>query len=258
MQFARPGRGSRPGSPSHPHPRPDAAARPRVLSSGKPAIIPACVEPVTEHTTMVSKKTPSSRSCSRDLHRPAREPVAAERMVTEAPAGNRVGLAAGREHVREHLFPALLDADAELRPDQPHVRTSKPAYQDVADLVVDEVRPGDPALLDEHELQTGIGGYGRDLAGVVGLDAADRHERVATLRQCVGDQVLQLAPLCCRRRRFPSSCPRASPRPRRRPDASSSGQAAGWATGRTGAASGGSRRGTRAGTPTVASIARHG
>ena len=30
----------------------------------KPAIIPAWVEPVTEQTTIVSKKTPSSRSCS--------------------------------------------------------------------------------------------------------------------------------------------------------------------------------------------------
>ena len=30
----------------------------------KPAIIPACVEPVTEQTTIVSKNTPSSRSCS--------------------------------------------------------------------------------------------------------------------------------------------------------------------------------------------------
>lgn len=33
-------------------------------SAAKPAIIPACVEPVTVHTTMVSKVTPSCCSCS--------------------------------------------------------------------------------------------------------------------------------------------------------------------------------------------------
>ena len=32
--------------------------------AAKPATIPACVEPVTEHTITVSKKTPSSASCS--------------------------------------------------------------------------------------------------------------------------------------------------------------------------------------------------
>ena len=37
---------------------------PASSSTAKPAIIPACVEPVTEQTTIVSKNTPSSRSCS--------------------------------------------------------------------------------------------------------------------------------------------------------------------------------------------------
>ena len=32
--------------------------------AAKPAIMPACVLPVTEQTTIVSKNTPSSRSCS--------------------------------------------------------------------------------------------------------------------------------------------------------------------------------------------------
>ena len=32
--------------------------------SAKPAIMPAWVEPVTEHTMIVSKKTPRSRSCA--------------------------------------------------------------------------------------------------------------------------------------------------------------------------------------------------
>ena len=33
-------------------------------SSAVPAIMPACVEPVTVHTITVSKKTPSSCSCA--------------------------------------------------------------------------------------------------------------------------------------------------------------------------------------------------
>ena len=32
--------------------------------AANPAIIPACVEPVTVQTTIVSKKTPSAASCS--------------------------------------------------------------------------------------------------------------------------------------------------------------------------------------------------
>ena len=36
---------------------------PASSSTAKPAIIPACVEPVTEQTMIVSKKTPRSRSC---------------------------------------------------------------------------------------------------------------------------------------------------------------------------------------------------
>ena len=37
---------------------------PASSSTANPAIIPACVDPVTEHTTIVSKNTPRSRSCS--------------------------------------------------------------------------------------------------------------------------------------------------------------------------------------------------
>ena len=42
-----------------------------------------------------------------------------------------------------------------------------------------DVRPVDPALLHEHALQAELRGHRRDLAGVVGLHAADRDERVA-------------------------------------------------------------------------------
>ena len=69
-----------------------------LLGPAKPAIIPACVEPVTEQTTIVSKKTPSSASCAGDLARPAREPVAAERVVGGA-GRDRVRLAAALAHL---------------------------------------------------------------------------------------------------------------------------------------------------------------
>ncbi len=36
---------------------------PASSSAANPAIMPACVEPVTVQTTIVSKKTPSSSSC---------------------------------------------------------------------------------------------------------------------------------------------------------------------------------------------------
>ena len=44
-------------------------------------------------------------------------------------------------------------------------------------------------------MQARVGRHRRDLAGVVGLDAADRHERVAALGERVGDEVLELADL---------------------------------------------------------------
>ena len=39
--------------------------RPGSSAAAKPAIIPACVEPVTLHTMIVSKNSPSSASCWR-------------------------------------------------------------------------------------------------------------------------------------------------------------------------------------------------
>ena len=111
------------------------------------------------------------------------------------PGRDRVRPAAALLHLSQRLFPALLEADPEPGPDQPHVGAGEPAEQDVADLVVDRVRPVDPGLLNEHAPQTHAGRDGRDLPGVVGLDATDRDERVTALGQRVGDQILQLAGL---------------------------------------------------------------
>ena len=75
------------------------------------------------------------------------------------------------------------------------VRAHEAAHQDVAGPVVGDVRPLHPVLLDEDAPEARVGRDGRDLARVVGLDAADRHERVAALRERVREEVLELAHL---------------------------------------------------------------
>jgi hypothetical protein len=108
---------------------------------------------------------------------------------------DRVRPPAGRLDLPQHLLPAFLVADAEPGAHQPDVGTGQPADQNVADLVVDRIGPVDPTFLNEHALQADPGGHRGDLAGVVGLDTADRHERVTAPGQGIGDQVLQLAGL---------------------------------------------------------------
>jgi hypothetical protein len=56
-----------------------------------PAIIPACVDPVTAHTMIVSKKTPSSRSCCSTSTAQFANPSPPSRW-SEAPAGIAYGV----------------------------------------------------------------------------------------------------------------------------------------------------------------------
>ena len=79
--------------------------------------MPAWVEPVTLHTTIVSKKTPSSASCCCDLVGPVGEAEAAQTMIGRA-GRDRVGHAALGADVLERLLPARLHADAESGLDQ--------------------------------------------------------------------------------------------------------------------------------------------
>ena len=130
----------------------------------------------------------------RHLDRPAGEAEAAERMVGGA-GRDRVRLAAGLLHVAQRLLPRLLEADAEAGLDEPHVGAAEARHEDVADPVVGDVGPVDPALLHQHALQAEAGGDRRHLPRVVGLHAADRHQRVAARRERVGDEVLELAGL---------------------------------------------------------------
>ena len=169
-------------------------ARARRSWSAKPAIIPACVEPVTEQTTIVSKKTPSSRSCSATSPAQRAKPSPPSGW-SDAPAGIGYGL------------PPASSTEASASSQLGRMPMSKPGRveadvgahdareQDVADLVVDDVGPLDPALLDEHAAEPEARGDGRHLARVVRLHAADRDERVAALRERVGGEVLQLAHL---------------------------------------------------------------
>ena len=125
---------------------------------------------------------------------PASEAEPAERVVGGA-GRNRIRLAARLLDRRERVLPAPSDPDVEAGRVEPHVRTHDPREEDVADLVVDDVRPVHPVLLHEDAPKAEPCRDGRDLTGVVRLHAADRDERVAPLRERVRGEVLELAHL---------------------------------------------------------------
>ena len=142
----------------------------------------------------MSKKSSELRLLVGDLAGPACEPVAAERMVGGA-GRDGVGLAATLADVVERLLPALAEADVEAGVGQAHVGAHDPREEDVADRLVARVVPVDPVLLHEDAGEAEVRCHRRDLPRVVGLDAADRDEGVAPLREGVGGEVLELAHL---------------------------------------------------------------
>src|SRR5262249_51417671 len=91
--------------------------------------------------------------------------------------------------------PALLDRDAEVFLREFDRRAQYPRQLDVADTVVDAVGPVDPAALNQVALHAQFRRDGGDLARVVRLDAADRDQGVAALRERIGHEVFQLAKL---------------------------------------------------------------
>ena len=138
-----------------------------------PAIMPAWVEPVTVQTTMVSKKTPSSRSC-RSTSRPVHEAESAERVLGGA-GRDGVGLAAGSLDLRQRLLPRPADADVEAGWVEAYVGAHDPGQEDVADRSL----PGSSQFTHfpgRAGTEAELGRDGRDLAGVVGLVAADRDQ----------------------------------------------------------------------------------
>ena len=129
-----------------------------------------------------------------DLVGPACEPEPTERVVGGA-GRNCIRLAAALLDRRERVLPAPPDPDVETRAVEPHVRTHDAREQQVADLVVDDVRPLHPALLHEDAAKAEPCRHGRNLTGVVRLHAADRDERVASLREGFCGEILELAHL---------------------------------------------------------------
>jgi hypothetical protein len=108
---------------------------------------------------------------------------------------NGIGLAAAPFHFFQRVFPAAPEPDVEPLVDQPHVGAHQPAHHDVADPVVHRIGIVHPVFLHQHAGQAQLGGHRRHHARVVGLDAAYRDQRVATLFQGLRNQVFQLAQL---------------------------------------------------------------
>lgn len=102
---------------------------------------------------------------------------------------------AARPDVVQRALPAVLELDAEAGLDQLDVGTHDPGQQNVAHSVADRIRPVDPALLHQSRLQPEFGRHGRNLPGVVRLDAADGDEGVGSGSQCIWHEVLELAGL---------------------------------------------------------------
>src|SRR6185437_7127434 len=107
----------------------------------------------------------------------------------------RVGLSPTCDHVRDRVLPALADADVKALTDQAHVGAHDAAQQDVADAVVDGILVRYPTFLHQAALHAELGRNGRDHAGVIGLHAADRYQRVGVGSDRVRDDVFELAQL---------------------------------------------------------------
>src|SRR5262249_17343076 len=129
-----------------------------------------------------------------DLFGKADEAEAAQPMVRR-PGRNRIGVTTLPAHILERILPAPLELDTETLLHQLDLGAHEPAQQDVADTVVDGIGIVDPILLNETAFEPELGGDGRHLARVVGLDTADRDQRVAVLLQRLRDQVFELSDL---------------------------------------------------------------
>ena len=111
-------------------------------SSAKPAIIPACVEPVTVHTTTCRR--------TRRARPPGRRPRAPSWRSRDRRAGDRTHRQESRTAFRppldrfERTPPLVADADVEAGRIDADVAAHDPRQLDVADLVVVDVGPVDP------------------------------------------------------------------------------------------------------------------
>ena len=214
----RPARGSRPAWPTRRCRAPGAAGRPPRSRAANPATMPGLgaaghradddgVEEDAELALLLGDLVrPARRSRARRAGGPRRRP-GWRTACRRAPRPPRS--ACSQLSLKPMPNPALTS------------RTSAPAsrlMQDVADLVVDGVRPVDPALLHQHALQAQRAAATAATWRVwLRLHAADRDQRVAALRQRVGDEVLELAGLVAAVTRCRSCSPPAWPTARAPP-----------------------------------------
>ena len=166
----------------------------RSSSAAKPAIIPACVEPVTVHTTIVSNVMPSDFSCSATSKAQLAKP-SPPRRCSLAPAGMAYGVPPASSTSRiasfhESRIP-MSNPCGSRRESAPIIRLSRmlPTW-----VLVGSSHGTHFSCTSRHFMPE-VRGDGGDLPGVVGLVAADGDERVGAAGEGVGDDVLQLADL---------------------------------------------------------------
>ena len=106
---------------------------------------------------------------------------------------NRIRLAAGAANFLHGELPAGTDADVEAGSVQAYIGTGMRDIWMLPTLVIHRVGVIDPVFLHQHTLHSQVGCDRGDLAGLVRLDTADGHQRVATLGERLGNQVLELA-----------------------------------------------------------------
>jgi len=93
------------------------------------------------------------------------------------------------------VFPALANADVEPVIDDAAVGAHQTRHQNVADAVVNGVVVRHPAFLYQPAFHADLGGRCRDHPGVVGLYTADGNQGVGAGRDCVRNDIFQLAQL---------------------------------------------------------------
>ena len=106
---------------------------------------------------------------------------------------DRIRSAAFITNIFQRAFPARANADVEAFVDQFDIGAHQPAHHDVANAVVHRIAVWHPAFLHESAAHSELRRDGCDLAGVVGLHAANRDQRIGTGRDRIRDNVLELA-----------------------------------------------------------------
>ena len=185
-------------------------------------MMPACEEPVTLQTTIVSKKTPRSRLLLPATRGPVGETEAAERVVGGT-GRDRVGVPPARSTSSSARCQLSLNS---MPKPTGSSRTSAPMIRDsrmLPTLSFTESGQFDPSLLHQHGLEAELGRDGGDLPGVVGLDTADGHQGVRALGERIRDEVLELAGLVAAVGQPGVARPRVSPRSPPRRGAGSAG-----------------------------------